>query len=68
MKAKWIVSAILASGLTAPAFAQVGQGPVRPPEIAPVVALSDASRAPPFAPVIHPMAITAYRRGVGTRR
>jgi hypothetical protein len=24
--AKWIVSAILASGITAPAFAQVGQG------------------------------------------
>jgi hypothetical protein len=59
MKSKWIVSAILTSGLTAPAFAQVGQGPVELPEIAHVAALSEASRALPVAPVVHKMAIAA---------
>jgi hypothetical protein len=59
MKAKWIVSAILASGLTAPAFAQAGQGSARLPEIAPVAALPDASGALPFAPVVHQMAIVS---------
>ena len=57
MKAKWIVSAILASGLTAPAFAQVGQGPARLAGIGSVAALPDTSRALPFAPVVHQMAI-----------
>jgi hypothetical protein len=57
MKAKWIVSAIVASGLAAPAFAQVGQGPARLPEIGPVAALPDASRGLPFAPMVHQMAI-----------
>jgi hypothetical protein len=59
LKANWIVSAILASGLTAPAFAQVGQGPVGLSEMAPVAALSEASRALPVAPVVHQMAIAA---------
>ena len=63
MKAKWIVSAILASGFTAPAFAQVGQGRARLPEIAPVAALPDASRALPFAPGVHQMAIVVVPPG-----
>jgi hypothetical protein len=57
MKAKWIVCAILALGITAPAFAQVGQGPARLPEIAQVAALPDTSRVLPFTPVVHQMAI-----------
>jgi hypothetical protein len=59
MKAKWIVSAILATGLTVPAFAQVGQGPAILPEISPVAALPDTSRALPFAPMVHEMSISA---------
>jgi hypothetical protein len=57
MKPKWTASAILAWGLMAPAFAQVGQEPDVLPEISPVAALPDASRALPFPPMAHQMAI-----------
>jgi hypothetical protein len=53
------MSAILASRLTTAALAQGGQGPAILPEISPVAALPDTSRALPFAPVIHQMAIAA---------
>jgi hypothetical protein len=54
MKAKWMVSAVLASAVTVPAFTQVGQGPVRLSEMTPVATLPDASHA---LPVRHPMEI-----------
>jgi hypothetical protein len=59
MRALWIVSAILASGLTTAAFAQVDQAPPGLPEITPVAALPRASRALPFAPMVHEMSISA---------
>jgi hypothetical protein len=59
MKAKWVASAILATGLTVPAFAQVGQGPAILPVISPVAALPDPSRALPFGPMVHEMSISA---------
>jgi hypothetical protein len=58
MKTKWIASVILASGLTTPAFAQVGQAPARIPEITAVAAVPDASRVLPFAPMVHEMSIS----------
>jgi hypothetical protein len=58
MRARWVVSAILASGLTTSAFAQVGHAPAILPEISPIAALPDASRALPSPPVIHQMAIS----------
>jgi hypothetical protein len=57
MKAKWIVGAVLASGLTVPAFTQAGQGLATLPEIAPVAALPEASRAVSFPPGAPQMAI-----------
>jgi hypothetical protein len=51
MKAKWLVSAILVSAVTAPAFAQVRQGP---PEVATKAASPDTL---PAAPASRQMAI-----------
>jgi len=59
MKAKWMVSAVLASAVTVPAFTQVGQGPVRLPETARVAALADGPGALPLLPVVHQMAVAA---------
>jgi hypothetical protein len=58
MQAKWIASVIVASGLTTPAFAQVGQAPARIPEITAVAAGPDASQVLPFAPMVHEMSIS----------
>jgi hypothetical protein len=59
VKSKWLVSAILASGLTAPGFAQVEQGLASQPEISPVAALPDPPGALPFGSAVHQIAIAA---------
>jgi hypothetical protein len=56
MRAKWMLRAIMAWGLTIPALAQGGQG-AGVPEITSLAVLPDASRALPVAPVVHQMAI-----------
>jgi hypothetical protein len=69
VKSKWLVSAILASELPAPEFAQVAQGLASQPEISPVAAFPDAHRERRhLRRRFTRWQLQPYRRGVSSRR